>query len=373
MAREAAIGFAIGNKGYIGTGINNFTFFQDFWEYNQATNSWTQKANFVGGARSLAVGFSIGSKGYLGTGWDNSNSLKDFWEYNPSINTWTSQANLPASSRYNAVGFSICKDGYIGTGYDNTIFYNDFWEYASSSVISITASSTTICHGNNNNVTLSASGGNTYSWSNGSTTNQISVSPTSTSSYSVVASIGSCTDTASVTITVNSFPIANISSNSTICSGQSTNLTASGGTYYAWSNSSTTSTITVAPTSTSTYSVSVSNGFCYVDTSIIVTVYLSPIAIISGNANICSGQTTTFNASGGGIYLWNTGATTNSIFISPSSTTSYSVTVTSLNGCTDDTNATVVVTQTPVALISPNSTICLSEAKQKGKKLLFYK
>ena len=41
---------------------------KDFWEYDPATNAWTQKADFGGTARLDAVGFSIGSKGYIGTG-----------------------------------------------------------------------------------------------------------------------------------------------------------------------------------------------------------------------------------------------------------------------------------------------------------------
>jgi hypothetical protein len=43
---------------------------KDFWEYDPATNTWTQKADFGGTARYSAVGFSIADKGYLGTGTD---------------------------------------------------------------------------------------------------------------------------------------------------------------------------------------------------------------------------------------------------------------------------------------------------------------
>src|SRR5258705_10335768 len=121
MIRGAAAGFSIGTKGYIGTGINfssSPAFFNDFWEWNQATNIWTQKANFGGTARSGAVGFSIGSKGYIGTGYvrNESKFLKDLWEYNPSLNIWIRKADLPGAEREGAVGFSIGNKGYIGTG-----------------------------------------------------------------------------------------------------------------------------------------------------------------------------------------------------------------------------------------------------------------
>ncbi len=94
--RLAIVGFSIGNKGYLGTGIGGPSFKKDFWEYDPSANTWTQKADFGGTARYDAVGFSIGSKGYIGTGFSgsytpfNSVPTKDFWEYDPSTNTWNS-------------------------------------------------------------------------------------------------------------------------------------------------------------------------------------------------------------------------------------------------------------------------------------------
>jgi hypothetical protein len=136
-ARGDAVGFSISSKGYIGTGsfFDGTTqfFYKDFWEYDPAANSWTQKADFGGVERSVTVGFSIGSKGYLGTGYYNAypNYLKDFWEYDPIANTWTQKADFGGIARDEAVGFSIDNKGYIGTG-ENAIypfFTKDFWEY----------------------------------------------------------------------------------------------------------------------------------------------------------------------------------------------------------------------------------------------------
>lgn len=132
-ARFGAVGFSIGNKGYVGTGTNdNTTFYNDFWEYDPSTGSWTQKANFPGDGRQGAVGFSIGQKGYLGTGSSSNNVVySDFWEYNPSTNTWVQKASFIGLARRNAVGFAIGSKGYIGTGanYINTPSYQDFFEY----------------------------------------------------------------------------------------------------------------------------------------------------------------------------------------------------------------------------------------------------
>jgi N-acetylneuraminic acid mutarotase len=131
--RSRATGFFIESigKGYIGTGIACTTIKADFWEWDEATNAWTQKSDFGGGARQYAVAFSIGGKGYVGTGEDNSgNSHNDLWEFDPSNNTWTQRAFLPGAVRYSAVAFTIGSKGYIGTGTTGGNNYlNDFYEY----------------------------------------------------------------------------------------------------------------------------------------------------------------------------------------------------------------------------------------------------
>ena len=133
IARQNAVGFSIGTKGYIGTGVDiNNNYYNDFWEYDPSTNAWTQKANFGGTSRHSAVGFSIGDKGYIGSGQDVTYAYRnDFWEYDPVSNTWTQKANFGGTGRWQAVGFSIGVKGYIGTGQENLTgdLKNDFWEY----------------------------------------------------------------------------------------------------------------------------------------------------------------------------------------------------------------------------------------------------
>lgn len=134
--RFGAVGFSIGTKGYIGTGLiyvdGKYIPKKDFWEYDPMTDSWTQKADLGGTARYFATGFSIGNLGYLGTGVGNG-WLKDFWEYNPSRNNWTKKADLGGTGREFAVGLSIGGKGYIGTGYvysvGKVVNLKDFWEY----------------------------------------------------------------------------------------------------------------------------------------------------------------------------------------------------------------------------------------------------
>lgn len=133
IERYSGIGFSIGTKGYVGGGLNNLTFYNDFWEYDPITNVWTQKADFGGTPRGSAVGFAVLNKGYIGTGWDNTNNWrKDFWEYDPATNKWTQKADFGGMPRFNAIGISISNKGYIGTGEDGNGYggyYKDFWEY----------------------------------------------------------------------------------------------------------------------------------------------------------------------------------------------------------------------------------------------------
>ena len=127
-ARIQAVGFSIGTKGYIGTG-GRTDFKTDFWEYDSANNTWTRKSDFPGLARWAAVGFSIGNKGYIGTGENGTTRFQDFWEYDPATDKWTQKANFPGTVRGGAVCFSIGTKGYIGLGWSEGYIKNDFWEY----------------------------------------------------------------------------------------------------------------------------------------------------------------------------------------------------------------------------------------------------
>jgi N-acetylneuraminic acid mutarotase len=130
--RRDAVGFSIANKGYLGTGWNGSSHYKTFKEFDPSSNSWASKAYFGGDARRMAVGFSIGTKAYIGTGYTGSNNFNDFWEYDPASNTWTQKADVPGLPRWGAVGFSIGSKGYIGTG-DGLdpwpVYMDDFWEY----------------------------------------------------------------------------------------------------------------------------------------------------------------------------------------------------------------------------------------------------
>ncbi|MEM0999600.1 MAG: PKD domain-containing protein [Bacteroidota bacterium] len=107
-----------------------------------------------------------------------------------------------------------------------------------------------------------------------------------------------------------------------------------------------------------TFTMTATSGFCtsidYVD----VTVFPTPTATIAGPNNICIGDQATLTASGGTSYLWSTSDVTNSITVSPTQTTTYTVTAIA-NGCSSPvTQQTINVTTGPTALITGVDSVC---------------
>ncbi len=135
LVRKHATGFAVGNKGYItGGGYSNGTTLSDLWEYNQNNDTWTIISNvfpYSGPGRESAVAFSIGTMGYFGTGLDGTGSpYDDWWEFDTGSNTWSQKANVPGSPRFGACGFSIGTKGYLGCGFSvNASYSSDFYQY----------------------------------------------------------------------------------------------------------------------------------------------------------------------------------------------------------------------------------------------------
>jgi len=208
-------------------------------------------------------------------------------------------------------------------------------------------------------LTLTATGGGTYTWNDGSALDSIVVNPTIDSTYSVVVNISGCLDTAYHAIVVNALPVPTIAGIDTICNGQATTLFANGGGNYTWDDASTLDSLVVSPTSTTTYNLLVTDGNnCQNTTSMDVIVNALPAIIITGVDSLCNGQTTTLTATGGNSYVWSTTEITPSIDVSPTISTSYNVVGTDLNGCVNTDNFTLNILPQPTATISGIAEIC---------------
>ena len=215
----------------------------------------------------------------------------------------------------------------------------------------------TICQGES--TTLCATPGATgYLWSNGASTNCITVNTTGTYNVTITDGTG-CTSSCSVTVTVSPFPTCNITGDNTICQGETTTLCASpGATGYLWSNGASTDCITV--NTAGTYSVTITNGTgCTSSCSLTVSVSPTPNCTITGDNTICQGETTTLCASPGATsYLWSNGASTNCITVNTPGL--YSVTVMNANGCISSCSQTVIVRDIPICEITGEDAFCES-------------
>jgi len=226
----------------------------------------------------------------------------------------------------------------------------------------VTANSgiTTICEGAS--VSLSAMGGDTYSWDNGLGSGQAhTVSPTTTTTYTVTGTqtATGCTDTDMITITVNNTPIvvANAAPNDSLCLGESLTLTGSGAASYTW-NQGVIDGIVFTPTLGSVdYVVTAidANGCTGKDT-VNVKVFSQPTisASVSPSGPVCTGDQVILTGFGGVSYVWDSsgvdvGIVDNVPFSPPvGNNIVYTVTGTDANGCTGSAIQSVTVSQSPL-------------------------
>ena len=177
-------------------------------------------------------------------------------------------------------------------------------------------------------------------WSTGQETTTIVVKPTITTFYTVTCTINGCTSDPSkvYTITVKPLVVPTISAtNTVICAGSSTNLTANGCTgkviWYYDDKTLTGATITVKPNTTTTYTATCSSVYCISEKSTPVTVKVenpAPPVVSAGTSTICAGSSVELTATGcDGIMTWSPGALTgNKITVNPTVSTSYTATCT---------------------------------------------
>ena len=255
--------------------------------------------------------------------------------------------------------------------------------------LNVAAANSAICIPQNTTLTASVTGGCagvSYAWTPAATlscttcANPIA-SPTVTTTYSVTVT-DSCSGvalTSSVQVYVGNPPAAGVAnvSPSNICSGSTTTLTLTGAAgNIQWQESldnivftnisgATSSTFTTSPlTDTMYYQALVTDPGCGSSNSNSVAVFINPNPVVSAGspAAICIGNNTTLSASGANTYSWSpsTGLTNPNISnptASPSATTTYTVTGTDANGCTDTDQVTITVNAASVTA-SSGVTVC---------------
>lgn len=248
---------------------------------------------------------------------------------------------------------------YLGLGCTST----DAVQVTVYNLPTVTSSSDqTICTGST--VSLSASGGNTYSWSpktylNSNTGSMVNSVPTVSgiTHYTVtVTDVNGCISKQPITVTAGSIPTLSTIASESVCAGSNTTITVTGSAgSYSWNpvtgiSNATSGTTTISqPAGTYSYTLTLTGQLCRQSTSKVlnITMYPLPTLSTSQDETICSGGSTVISASGAITYTWSSGtspSTGNAVTVTPATSTSYTVTGTDQNGC----SASSAITVTPV-------------------------
>ncbi len=223
--------------------------------------------------------------------------------------------------------------------------------------VSITSINTFVCSGSM--TTLNALGANSYTWSTGSNSISISISPTATSNYSLIGTgSNGCNGIAAITLSVKPLPILNcFASDYIFCSGESSTLTGNGAVSYTLQPGSLNGSISiVAPITNQTYTLyGTAANSCINKTTITLTVEPTPSVSSTALFYLCSG-TATLNAQGADTYTWIPGNLNGSIaLVSPTITTNYTV-IGTVGSCTNTSVSNVSLGVAPPLTLFTNKT-----------------
>ncbi|PBQ34365.1 hypothetical protein CNR22_22165 [Sphingobacteriaceae bacterium] len=220
----------------------------------------------------------------------------------------------------------------------------------------------------NSPYTLTANGASTYTWSGGPQTSTYVVTPSSSTTYSVMGSVlGTCNSTlSSVTISVQTaVPSLSVTATTTVvCSGDPITLTGSGATTLTWSAVSGTviNGSPFTPASSQVYTLSSANS-CGIGTKT-VSILVNPTPTLltaSSPTSVCEGQTATLTASGAVTYVWSNATAPGATFVvTPTQSGSYNVTGVSAAGCPASGAQALVVYPNPTVNAASNKTIVCS-------------
>ncbi len=255
-------------------------------------------------------------------------SFSDICEGSPSI---TLSGGTPIGGTYSGIGVTGTQFNPSVSGVGTFKIYYDYTDgigcsSRDSSTITVNplpsitlTPDTSICDGSS--ITLTAVGGSSYLWSTSATTASISVTPTSNTKYYVtVSNTSNCSSIDTVNVSVVIRPTLTVSNDTTICLGDTIQLSANSATNnYLWNTSETTSSIRVSPVNTTSFIVrSFSGTSCFVSASVNVTVSTGIALNIGADAllNAINNTSVTYTARPGFTrYLWQDNSTNRTLTV----------------------------------------------------------
>src|SRR5258706_6380319 len=328
-----------------------------------------------------AVSCLVASFGFTSSATNNTNSCTAIGNNVVSV-SWN--FGDPLSGPNNNSSLNSPSHAFSGPGTYNVTLAVNYTCYTDSADTTITILScginaaltgySDVCTGSCTNISATASGGTppyTYSWTPniGNGPGPYQVCPSAVTAYSViVVDSAGATDTAYATIYVNPLPVILTSSPSPICVGSSAPLTAAGASLYSWSpctdlNTCTGSSVTASPPVTTPYTVigTDANG-CSATASVTVTVNPLPLVVSPPAPAVCYGDSVVLTMSGAVNYHWlaqtglsnPNGPDSTTVTATPASSTTYTVTGFSAEGCSASITFMVIVNPNPIAIITPD-------------------
>lgn len=248
-------------------------------------------------------------------------------------------------------------------------------------MVNVKPLNTQLCTGGGN-VTLTASGANTYSWSPSTFLNQTTgstvtaINPTSTINYTVTGQLANgCSNTANASVTVNPAAFADAGPDNSICNGSSLQIGNNTGSFnYTWSpatflNNAFLPNPTFLPigftsdTNVKLYVTADAGANCKALDSVTILVKKSPpLSINPLKPVVCIGDSVKVSASGSdnNDYTWQpandiSSTTGSNVKFFPPATSNYSVTAKNINGCSNQLDFTVTVNPNAIAAFIPLS------------------
>ncbi|MBA2610579.1 MAG: T9SS type A sorting domain-containing protein [Bacteroidetes bacterium] len=289
------------------------------------------------------------------------------WDYFQASSTYTTGVAVN--------NFNVALTGTNSFGCSNTTTFPIIVEQAG---ITATPNTTFVCLGANT-LTLSATNlgsGGTYSWSTGATTQSIVVTPTTTTTYSVIVNSPAC-GVSNYSTTINVIPslppvLSYSIYPSSFCTSSPSTITVSGANSYVIGSmfgSSNTNTLAITTNNSATAVIigvtgTYTNG-CSTYTLLSFPINPNPyVGIYTPYNNICKTSTLNLTATGALTYTWSNSTIGNVTTITPSINSAYSVIGSAASGCTASATSPIIVgLNSPTITVTPSSpTVCLNSS-----------
>ncbi|MDX1652568.1 MAG: PKD domain-containing protein [Brumimicrobium sp.] len=165
-----------------------------------------------------------------------------------------------------------------------------------------------------------------------------------------IVSLNGCsfTDNTVINLVDPNAPSVNAGQDQEVCEGETIILTANNpdGANISWNNGVSDGIVFTPPLGTNTFTVTANLSGCIATDQVIVTVHPNPTVSAGNDVLVCEGESVTLTGSGANSYSWDNGVS-NGISFVPGATQTYTVTGTTVFGCTGTDNVLVTVEALP--------------------------